>query len=257
MTGRFGASDRGQANVVGVALLLGITVVSLGVLTAGVGSVVEEEASRVDARRVAAAMDDALQPAARTGPATGRLSFAGGTLRVEERTLRVFAGEPRSLAAEREVRALVFTAGDRRAAFVAGAVVRGSAGNAAVVGEPPFANGDGVLLVGSAELGSAAGGAVGSAATGAPGGATTVRLRTNTTHDRRALGEGRYSVAIETETPEAWARYFRSRGATVRESEFEDFDNDGVVSVVAEYPGRRTAYLVVHRLRLRVEVVGA
>lgn len=243
--------SRAQANVVGVALLLGITVVSLGLLTAGVGSVIEQETARADARRVAAAMDDALQPAARTGPASGRMTFAGGTLRVESRTLRVF--ENGSLAAEREVGALVFSAGDRRAAFVAGAVVLGEPGNAAVRSPPPVASGDGVLLVGSAELGDGVDGAVGSVVDGEPGGAVTVRLYTNTTHDRRRLGTGNYSVAIETETPDAWARYFRKRGAAVHT---EDFDDDGVVSVVADYPEERTAYLVVHRMRLRVEVAG-
>ena len=47
-------SDRGQSNVVGVALLLAIAVISMGALTAAVGVVVDSTAARADADRVAA-----------------------------------------------------------------------------------------------------------------------------------------------------------------------------------------------------------
>ena len=50
-------SDRGQSNVVGVALLLGVAVVSMGALTAAVGVVVESSAGQADAERVATDLD--------------------------------------------------------------------------------------------------------------------------------------------------------------------------------------------------------
>lgn len=233
---------RAQANVLGVALLLGVTVASLGVLAAGVGTVIEAETARADATRVATGMDEALRPVAATGPERGRLGFVDGQLRVESRTLRVL--DDATTVATREVDALVFEAGDRRAAFVAGAVIRGRPGTAAMRSRPPVVDGEGVLVVGSAEL-NATSTAIGGS------GRTTATLRTDVRHDRRGLGEGNYSVAVETETPGPWERYFRERGADVRR---EDYDGDGVESVVADYDGRRVAYLVVHDMRLRLEV---
>ena len=244
---------RAQSNVVGVAILLGVVVVALGTLTAGIGSVVENNAASADAARVAADLDSALEPVSATGVHRGRVSFTDGRLRTVERDLRVLngSGVVRTVSAD----ALIFTAGKRRVGFLAGAIVRGRPGNARMRTPPPFtasriggADGDesggnetGVLVVGAPTLN----GSVGFATTG--GG--SVVLRTDVTHRRTALGEGTYRVAVETATPDAWRRHFERRNATVTA---RDFDGDGVTSVVADYPGERVAYLVVHDLRLEV-----
>ncbi len=78
----------------------------------------------------------------------------------------------------------------------------------------------------------------------------SVLVRTNVTHNRTTLGNGTYRVAIETRTPDAWRRYFERENATTT---VRDFDNDGIPSVVANYPGRRLAYLVVHDMRTEVD----
>jgi flagellin-like protein len=44
--------DRGQSNVVGVAIMLGVTVVALATVTASVGTVVQDSAATADATRV-------------------------------------------------------------------------------------------------------------------------------------------------------------------------------------------------------------
>ncbi|WP_276300189.1 DUF7289 family protein [Halorussus lipolyticus] len=249
MTGRR-PSNRAQSNVVGVAILLGVVVVALGTLTAGIGTVVEQNAASADAARVATDLDDALEPVAATGVHRGRVSFSDGELQTVERELRVLneSGAVRTVEAD----SLVFTAGQRRVAFLAGAVVRGPPGNAKVRTPPPITasrgadGGDdpdakGVLVVGAPKLD----GTVGFSATG--GG--SVVLRTNVSHHRTALGDGKYRVAVETATPGAWRRHFEAQNATVTT---RDFDGDGVTSVVAAYPGERVGYLVVHDLRLEV-----
>jgi hypothetical protein len=76
-----------------------------------------------------------------------------------------------------------------------------------------------------------------------------VTLETNVSHRRVDLGRGRFAVAVETATPEAFARHFREANATTTR---QDFDGDGTPSVVARFPGRRQAYLVVHDLALEV-----
>ena len=235
---------RAQANVVGVALLLGVVVVALGSLTASVGTVVEHNAAAADATRVATDFDRALSPVEATGLHRGRVSFTDGSLRTVERELRVLNSS--GVVGTVGVDALVFETDDRRVAFTAGAVVRGRPGNAWFHSPPPITasrggGAEGVLVVGAAKLG-------GTVSYAASGGAS-VALRTNVTHRRTALGNDTYRVAVETATPGAWRRRFAERNATVST---RDFDVDGVDSVVARYPGRRVAYLVVHEMRLEV-----
>ncbi|WP_135364268.1 DUF7289 family protein [Halosimplex halophilum] len=232
--------ERGQSSVVGVALLLGMTVVALGVLTASVGALVEGHAARADADRVAADLQSGLRPVESTGHRTTTVRFAGGRLYTAERRLRV--SDAAGTVAAVDIGALVYENADRRVAAVAGAVVRGRGENAWLVEDPPIVGSDsnGVLVVGAANL---------SATPSSVGGGVTAKLSANVTHDRRSLGRGRYEVAVETEAPAAFERYFADRGASVSRS---DLDGDGVVSVVAEFPGRRRAYLVEHRMRLEV-----
>ena len=91
------AGTRAQSNVVGVAILIGITMLSLGALTAAVGTVVESNAAAVDADRVAADLDAAVQPVETTGPHAGRVSFTDGELRTVDRTIRVHDGDDREV----------------------------------------------------------------------------------------------------------------------------------------------------------------
>jgi hypothetical protein len=233
---------RAQSHVVGVALLLGITVVALGGLTLTVGSLVDAGTASADAARVADELDAALEPVETTGPQTGQVHFAGGTLRTVERDVRIL--ENGSTVRRHGAGALVFETGARRVAFLAGAVVRGDAGGAWLVSEPPITESahNAVLVAGVPKL-DAADLAVGGA------GPTTARLRTNVSHARTDLGRGNYGVAIETVTPRPFERYFARQNASVSLS---DLDGDGVESVVATYPGQRRGYLVVHNLSLEV-----
>jgi flagellin-like protein len=238
--------DRGQSNVVGVAILLAVVVVSLGSLTAAIGAVVDGNAAAADASRVASDLDGALKPVEATGTHRGRVSFTDGQLRTVERELRVVneSGVVRTV----QVDALVFTAGERRVAFLAGAIVRGALGNAWMRTRPPITASSGnvddetgVLAVGAPALN-------GSVAVSGSGGSSVV-LRTTVSHHRTELGEDAYGVAVETATPGAWRRYFERQNATVTT---RDFDGDGVTSVVARYPGERVGYLVVHEMGLEV-----
>jgi hypothetical protein len=233
-------SNRAQSHVVGIAVLLGVTMLSLGALTAGIGAMVERGAAAASADRVAADLDASLRPVESTGPNRGRLTFADGQLRRVERTVRVL-NESGVVAAE-PVGGLVFTAGRYRVAYAAGSIVRGTGSGARLYTPPPFATGEGVVVVGVVALNATGPKAVG-------GGETSLALRTNVTHSRRVLGEGTYRIAVETAVPSAWEAYFERSGARV---ERRDFDDDGVPSVVGAYAGDRVAYLVVHDLRLKV-----
>jgi hypothetical protein len=236
-------SNRGQSNVVGVALLLGVVVISMSVLIAGVGVLVERQAASADATRVANEMDSALSSVETTGIHREHLSFSQGTLQTVDRQLRILDGS--TVVRSVGVDALVFTAGNRRVAFVAGAIIRGQ-GNAWLYAKPPITaslgdDGSGVLIVGAPQIGS-------TGSVSGKGGVTTT-LRTNVTHERERIGNGTYSVAIETATPRPFARYFTEQGRAVEQ---RDIDGDGVESVVVTFEGKRVTYLVIHDLNTEV-----
>lgn len=231
---------RGQSNVVAVALLLSIAVVSMGALTASIGSVVESNAARADAVRVAADLDAALEPVGTTGADRARVSFTSGRLHPVEREIRILdaGGVVRLIDAD----ALVFEGNKRRVTFLAGAITVGS-NRATFRRTPPVtaSRAARVLVIGVATLGDP-----GSVA-GRGGVRTTVRTRV--THDRTTLGNGTWRIAVETATPTPWRDFFARQGATVRE---RNFDDDGTTSVVARYPEQRRAYLVIHSLHAEV-----
>lgn len=237
------AGTRAQSNVVGVAILIGITMLSLGALTAAVGTVVESNAAAVDADRVAADLDAAVQPVETTGPHAGRVSFTDGELRTVDRTIRVHDGDAWTNVS---AGGLVFEAGAYRVLAVGGAVVRDHGGSTSMYRPPPVAVSDDVALVGVADLRFDGHTAVSGTAP------TTVAVRTNVSHDRQSLGETGTTVAVETDAPGAWERHFAEAGATVTRRSFDGDDHD---SVVATFGDERTAYLVVHEVAVEVERV--
>lgn len=231
---------RAQSHVVGVALMLGIAVVALGGLTAGVGNLVDSQAASADADRMTEGLDRALEGPERTGYHSHEIHFSEGRLYTAERTLRVL--ENGSVVAEHGVDALVFENGDRRVVSLAGAVLRDNGDSAWLATPPPITHSERneVLVVGAPVLNA---GEVSVAGEG-----VTRSLETNVSHDRRDLGRGNFSVAIETETPAPFERQFSSDVTVHRRT----FDGDEHGSVVLGFPGIRRGYLVVHDLRLGV-----
>lgn len=239
-------TDRAQSNVVGVAVLLGITVIALGALTASIGAVVESNAATADAHRVADGFDRALEPVETTGYSRGRVSASSGRFYTADRELRVLDGS--GVVATVSVDALVYESEGREVRAIGGAITRGGSGGARMYRPPPITasrQASGVLVVGAPRLNAS------SVAVGGDG-PTDLVLRSNITHERRSLGNGTYRIAVETETPHAWQSYFERLNATVVATD-RDADGDGVTSVVARFPGDRTAYLVVHDMRLEVD----
>lgn len=234
-------TDRAQSHVVGVALLMGVAVVALGGLTAGIGTLVEDQAASADATRVADEFDAALNPVETTGTDRGRVRFSAGRLETVEREVRVLdsSGVQHTIDAG----GLVFESGDRRVAYVSDAIVR-SVGDSVWVHDPPpvtAGRGGDVVILSVTRLNASDVAVAGDDA--------AVTLRSNVSHERTALGRDEHAIAVETSSPAALERWFRERGADV---DRRDFDGDGVESVVATFPGRRTGYLVVHDVRLEV-----
>ena len=233
---------RGQTAVVGVALLLALTVVAVGGLTATAGSIVDDGATTAAATRVGADLATALGPAPADPETT--IELTDGTIRVVNRSVWLLEGDEVVWAGH--AGAVVYTDGDHRVTAFAGGVVRNDGDDSRMVAPSRIAPADGSLYVGVPVLN----------ATGADGLATgdrrlAVTLRTDAETARDTLPADDYRIAVETRDPEAWERHLEDRGAT---TERRDVDGDGVPSVVASFGGSRTVHLVVHDVSLDVGV---
>ncbi|MFB6120774.1 MAG: hypothetical protein ABEJ68_06625 [Halobacteriaceae archaeon] len=232
------ARTRAQSNVVGVALLVGVTAVSLGLVAASAGTVLDAQTARADTARVADGLDDAVRPAETTGVRERRLAIRDGSFETVPRELRILRGE--TVVAERSIGALRFENAEGSATFVAGAIFQRSGGTA--LRRPPGVRlTDGLLVVNAPTLRGDAAYAV--------SGTATVTVQTRVSHDRTTLGPGNYSVAIETASPAPFARHFEDRGLSV---ERRDFDGDGVESVVVAFPVADRLLLFTHRTEVAI-----
>lgn len=238
--------DRAQSSVVGVALLVGITMLALGTMAAAVGGVVDDAATDADVRRVTADFDRAFRPIETTGVHRARIQFGAGAITTQPRTVRVL--DPNGTVASRDAAAITYSRttdggarADRRVTFLAGAILVTRGDHTRVVRPPPIASGNGVLVVGLPVV-------RGDVSVG--GANLDLAVETHVTHARETLGDETWRVAVETTTPQAWNRSLLRRGA--RTTETTDFDDDGVPSVVATYGDDRTAHLVVHNLSVEV-----
>lgn len=230
-------SDRAQSAIIGVAVLLAVTAVSIAALTVTVGSVIDEGADTAEARAVATSMDAALATE-RRGPHERRLPLGEGRLRTVERTVRLLDGT--LPVAEWSVGGLVYANGNRRVRHVAGATVHEVGDGTRLHGDPSLSLRNGSLFVGVSRL---------DASRVAVGGDARVTLRTNVTHGRRQFTGSGFALAVETRTPGVWERQFDALGATTTRRAFDD---DAVPSVVARFPTVRTVYVFVHDLNLEV-----
>jgi hypothetical protein len=236
---------RAQSHIVGVALMLGVAVLALGTLTAGVGVLIESQTAEADAQRVADGFDRAIQGSERTGVHSHDVQFAAGKLRTVDRTMRILNNG--SVVRTIEVDALVYDHSEGRVVSLAGAVVRDRGTSAALTDPPSVAQSarNEVLIVSAPVLNAGRVSLSG-------GDGVTATIRTNVTHDRQELGVGNFAVAIETKTPAPFRRFLTSHGATVKS---RTFSGDTTESVVATYSGVREGYLAIHNLRLEVSDV--
>ncbi len=233
-------TSRGQSNVVGVALLLGIGVVAIGLLTASVGGLVDAQLSTADADAATNGFTSLRDGVFDGTNESHPIHVTDGEFARVNRTVRLISedGEPRTYDAD----GYVATFGGHRVAFVGGAVVRGTRANARLVTPVPlsFAGDAAFLPLPTLTGASADGGGLG-------GGA---ELRATATRNVTTLPTDSYTVAVETATPDAWERSFERQGfGTTR----TDFDDDGIPSVVATVPDERTFAVARYNLTVVVD----
>lgn len=232
-------NESAQANVIGVALLLGITVISMGAITASLGVVVDTQVDVAEGDRVGSDLAAAIDPA-EVGRGGGSISFHEGRLFSVKRELVVRADG--DVVERIRTDALVFENDESRVAFHAGGIVRGE-GNGSHFQRDPVVIVDDVLLVGVTRIGGDVNGVAGS-------GGVTASVTTDVRHERREFDADSIQLSIETGSPGAWERFLREHGADV-----ERLPGDPP-TVVASFEGLEVGILVIHDLGLEVEARG-
>ena len=252
---RFSRSDGGQAEVLGVALLLGILVLGTTAVLALGGAAVDQtqSSSRLEnAEHSMTLFDSRAAMVALGGSGTQTVSFGrgGGDFRVDEDagTLRVVhvdaddsvTASPANdeVLYEGTLGTVVYTSGDTDIAYQAGGVWRKGAGEARMVSPPEFHYRQATLTLPVVRV-EGSGGAGGD-------GASRVTLREvpdsfdreypNSTRNYTTIAsrqfvnpvqKGFIRIEVESEYYEGWGEYFRTR-------------TDGQVSV---FDGNQTARL--------------
>ena len=239
------AGRRGQSHVVGVALLLGITVVALGTLTAGIGAMVGSNAATAETTRVADDLADGLGPIDREERVDARITFAEGSIGAESRTVRI--GDPNGTVRTIETDAVVYDRGDRRVSYHGGAVVRETRSGVVLEREPPIAAGpdpgDPVFLgIPVVDAGST---------TVSGTGGVDVAIDGTVDHDRERLANDTTELAIETPTPTAWELALEDTPATVVTTQ-RRYDGDEHPSVVISFPTERDWYLLTYEAEVEL-----
>jgi hypothetical protein len=230
-------ATRGQSSIIGVAVLVAVTALSIGALTVAAGAFVSDGVAAADAQRVAADLADVGDD----GTHTTRIEFSRGTLRVEPRTVRLLRGGTTAIRVDAD--ALVYENDGRRIATLNGVLVEGRGNGSSLRTPAPVVVSADRALVDVVALNTS-----GTTAVGGSGGVTAT-VRTNATAEYRTLREGTYAVAVETATPSAWERAFAEGGSEPSDVERRDFDDDGVPSVVVSFPRETTVDLAITDLR--------
>lgn len=223
-----------------MALLLAITAISLGALTATVGVLVEGNAAAATGDAVGEGLTTVVAP----GPAGVRrttVPLGDGTLTTANRTIRI-ENETAELV-RLNGSAVRWSGSSRGVVATGGAVASLRPGGARLVHEPVVAVDDRTVLLGLTAIRGDPVAIDGGRAS------SRVTLAANASVARRRFPTGNYSLAVETAAPAAWERVLTERNATVDRT---DPDGDGVVTVVGRFPAERRLDLAVRTVRLEV-----
>lgn len=213
------ADDRGVSDVVGYILVFSLITVTIGtVFAVGITGVEDrrEDERVANVERAFDVLDDNLRDVQRYGDPNRatEIRLAGGTLSADRETRFVISNttDPDAVdnatVGEWSSRRIAYEEGDTAITYDAGALVRGDGDGSVMLSEPRFVADDGRTTLpvmglrrGQGDDRIAGDGTIQITVTAAPS------ADSETTRFDAASGETLY-LWVETDHPEAWARYF-------------------------------------------------
>ncbi|WP_330631336.1 DUF7289 family protein [Halocatena halophila] len=225
-------ASRGQSHVVGVALLLAITIISMSVLTMSVGTLIDAGQSRDEHERVGTALERLNDP---SSPDRTSLTATIGTISTAPREITVSTSTGADYRFE--TTAIVYTNGHHRVSTLCGAVISGQPGNAWFRSTPR------VFSPESASVRLIRLTAISTSGFDRLQGAHTFNRQRSRTHHSHDTLTG--SLSIETATPGPFERFFRARGYAPSR---EDPDSDGIPSVSVSFTQKRRTILMIRNI---------
>lgn len=236
---------RAQSAVIGVALLMVITVVSIGVLTAGTGVLVDEAGRNADVQRVTDRLLEGYEPRTLLGGSTISLPVTGGTLETVPRTIEIRrAGSPVEIF---ETAGIRYRRAGHSVTAVGQAILRDRGGRARFIREPRLVR---VFESGGKRVLSISVVLVEDTLDHTVHRAGEQRLTVMATHERRMLEPGRYAIALETTAPEAWERALEDLAKWIR---IEERGEDGRYRLLVEFGRVHEVRLVVTHVEVRAD----
>ncbi|ERG99465.1 MAG: hypothetical protein J07HQX50_00611 [Haloquadratum sp. J07HQX50] len=237
------SDTRGQAAVVGVALLLGVTVVAISGLTATTGSIVADGIAVADLDRVSGQLQHSL--ATTNYPKRTEIRLTRGQLQVANRSIWLLEGG--SIQWAGHAGAVIYTDGPRELVAFGGTVVQATPESVSQRGQPRIATAPDSLYIGVPLLDTS-----GLDAVSTSGHQLSVGLTATVESDQTMLAPATYAVGIETDYPEVWAKALTATGASTTTQ--RDIDGDGIVSVIGHFEQPRAVHLVRHIVEIQLEV---
>ncbi len=229
-------TSRGQSHVVGVALLLAITLISMSVLTMSVGTLIDAGQSRNEHERVGSALEQLHDPSSTENPS---LTTSVGTLSTASREISINSSTGANYRFD--TTAISYSNGNHRVATLCGAVISGKPGAAWFRSTPRIFSptAASVRLIRLTTITT-------SGFDRLQGTHSFTRRQSSTHHSHENLSG---TLSIETATPGPFERHFRARGfATSR----NDPDSDGIPSVSVSFTQERRTILMIRHITVEV-----
>lgn len=236
-----------------LALVAAVTVLALGGLTAGIGSLIQGGASTVEAERAADELGAAVDPKEIVGTRERSVDLRGGTVDVKAHRIRIVDADGLAIheseatvpiVEELQSDALVYTRDDQTIRLRGRAITTSIDGDHSLHREPGIITDDDTVVLGigllqtddeKLEDRSAA-----------------VTVIAESEHERVTYPEQAYAIAIETPHPDIWEPYLESTGASV-ETTGAQFPDDDYHSVIATFAGERELVLVRNDVTVEVQ----
>lgn len=224
-------NNGGQSNVVGIILLLGITVISISMLTAGIGAVIEEASSSVRTLDTEASVVDLRDDIYYGQQGHYSLTSNNRYLAIETFNISIVSGSTEVLSDSRSV--IIHRQNKIEISVTASSVIRTSPTASQFIARPSWFTSNDDIIIQFTKLSDSV------PASDKILSSDTINFRKES--EKVRLDADTYTLHFETSAPMLWKSYFREYDLTATAGA----DN----SVTVEFP-RAPIYIIIHTINV-------